>query len=326
MTRHLVEVDRGDVGIRIDRVLLRHLAHLPGLTRNRIQRLIDIGAVSVDGTRVTRAASRVAAGAALTIDLPSARPRKSPVAQSLPLSIVYEDADLIVVDKPAGQVSHPAFRHPTGTLVNALLAHARGQWTPALVSRLDKGTSGLVLVAKSRHVQIALQHASSRDGIEKDYLAIVAGKPPARGTIDLGLDRDPWDRRRVTVRDRGGVPSVTTFARVKSVTVDGGSTVSLLRCRLVTGRMHQIRVHLAAKGWPVLGDPTYKAPRTAVPGGFSLDRQALHAWRLALAHPVSGGRIDVTAPLPQDMAGVLRAIGLDYSALARSSSTVPSDE
>ncbi|HUE86657.1 MAG TPA: RluA family pseudouridine synthase [Vicinamibacterales bacterium] len=291
--------DRGDVGVRIDRVLLRHLGHIPGITRNRLQRLIALGAVTVNGRPVSRSSARIASADAISVTLPERKPRAAPVAEDLPLDIRHEDDDLLVVDKPAGQVSHPAFRHSSGTLLNALMAYANGAWAPSLVSRLDKGTSGLVLVAKQKPMHAALQRLSHDNAIDKEYLAIVAGKPPARGTIDLALDRDPWDARRVTVRDRGGVPSITTFARVRSVAVGPDRQLSLVRCRLVTGRMHQIRVHLAAKGWPIVGDATYGV---RIPG---LERQALHAWRLAFTHPSTGNRVDVTAPPPADMAALL---------------------
>lgn len=310
---HTISIDRGDVGIRIDRVLLRHLAHLPGVTRTRIQRLIANGSVHVNGHPAPRAAWRTAPGDVVTIELPDRRPRVVPAAEAIPLTVLYEDDDVLIVNKPAGQVSHPAFRNRTGTLLNALLAHAGGQWTPALVSRLDKGTSGLVLVAKTRAVQTALQRIADQNGIEKDYLAIVYGKPPARGTIDLALDRDPWDRRRVTVRDRGGVPSVTTFERVRSVPLGGDVLLSLVRCRLVTGRTHQIRVHLAAKGWPIVGDPVYRAGLkpgpTFVMGTFPIARQALHASRLAFNHPQQGRRVEVIADLPADMLALLERPG-----------------
>jgi 23S rRNA pseudouridine1911/1915/1917 synthase len=166
---------------------------------------------------------------------------------------------------------------------------------------LDKDTSGLMLVAKSRTAQTALQRLASDDAIEKEYLAIVAGKPPAAGLIDLAIDRDPWDARRVTVRDRGGVPSVTRFRRLRSVAVASDRHLSLLRCRLITGRTHQIRVHLAAKGWPIVGDAIYGIRHP------DIQRQALHAWRVAFRHPVSEIEIDVTAPPPEDMAALLRA-------------------
>jgi 23S rRNA pseudouridine1911/1915/1917 synthase len=294
-----IAIDRGDIGVRVDRVLLRHLGHLPGVTRTRIQRLVAHGAVQINGRPADRVSRRIAGGDLLTIELPDRKPRSAPVAEALPLEVVFEDDDLLVVNKPAGQVSHPAFRNTSGTLLNALLAHAQGRWTPALVSRLDKDTSGLVLVAKSRAAHSALQRLGERQRIEKDYLAIVQGRPPARGTIDLALDRDPWDARRVTVRDRGGMRSVTAFTRVKSVRVAPRDVRSLVRCRLITGRTHQIRVHLAAKGWPILGDAVYgvKSPHIA--------RQALHAWRLALPHLSTGADLELTAPLPPDMAALL---------------------
>jgi 23S rRNA pseudouridine1911/1915/1917 synthase len=318
-----VAVDRGDVGVRIDRVLLRHLSHIPGVTRNRLQRLIDRGHVTVNGVPVLRAAARVGARDSIALELPVRKARSAPAAEEMPLDVRYEDDDLLIVNKPPGQVSHPAFRHSSGTLLNGVMAYARSQWTPALVSRLDRGTSGLVLVAKHKTMFTALQRLGSANGIEKDYLAIVVGKPPARGTIDLALDRDPWDARRVTVRDRGGVPSVTRFERLRWVGLGqvgqvglvgrvqqvglvgrvqqvGQVCLSLLRCRLITGRMHQIRVHLAAKGWPIAGDVTYGVKFDG------LDRQALHAARLAFQHPASGASIDVAAPPPPDMARVLR--------------------
>jgi 23S rRNA pseudouridine1911/1915/1917 synthase len=295
----VVVPDRGDVGVRVDRVLLRHLGHIPGITRNRLQQLIAIGAVTVNGRAVSRPSARIAPADAISVVLPDRKPPSAPVAEKLPLDIRYEDADLLAVNKAPGQVSHPAFRHSSGTLLNALMAHADGKWTPSLVSRLDKGTSGLVLVAKRRAIHTALQRLSQDNAIDKEYLAIVAGKPPARGTIDLALDRDPWDARRVTVRDRGGVPSVTKFVRIRSVMVGPDRYLSLLQCRLITGRMHQIRVHLAAKGWPIVGDSTYGVKMTG------LERQALHAWRLAFCHPTSGTHVEVTAPPPADMAQVL---------------------
>jgi 23S rRNA pseudouridine1911/1915/1917 synthase len=319
-----VPVDRGDVGVRIDRVLLRHLSHIPGVTRNRLQRLIDGGHVTLNGCAVQRASARVSAHDTVALQLPSRRPRLAPCAEEMPLDVRYEDGELLIVNKPPGQVSHPAFRNASGTLLNGLLAYARGQWSPALVSRLDRGTSGLVLVAKNKAAFAALQRLAHANAIEKDYLAIVAGKPPAKGTIDLALDRDPWDSRRVTVRDRGGVPSVTVFERLRSVGVGQvgragqvgqvnalpapsarpappAPVLSLVRCRLITGRMHQIRVHLAAKGWPIVGDATYGVK---VQG---LERQALHAWRLAFQHPTTGAAIDVTAPPPPDMEALVQA-------------------
>ena len=274
-------------------MLLRHLRDVPGLSRNKIQKLIELGAVRINEKPAPRISWRLAAGDALTIDLPEFRERQRPKAEALPLDVVYEDDDLLVVNKPPGQVAHPAFRNSNGTLLNALLAYANGQWTPSLVNRLDKDTSGLVLIAKSAAIQTALQRAMSRNQVEKEYLAVVRGKPaPAKGTIDLSLDRDPWDRRRVMVRDRGGQPSVTRYERLETL-ADG--TLSLVRCRLITGRTHQIRVHLAAKGWPILGDQVYGVKDSRIA------RQALHAWRLSFAHPTTKARITVTAPIPADI-------------------------
>lgn len=291
-----ISLDRGDIGTRVDRVLLRHLHDVPGISRNRIQKLIASGAVRVNDEPAPRISWRIAAGDRVTIELPDAPARKRPAAEKLPLDVRFEDDDLLVVNKPPGMVAHPAFRNTGGTLLNALLAHADGRWMPKLVNRLDKGTSGLVLVAKRADVHAALQRAMQRNAIEKDYLAIVSGRPsPARGTIDLALDRDPWDRRRVQVRDRGGQPSVTQYERLE-MSKDG---TSLVRCRLITGRTHQIRVHLAARGWPILGDRAYGV------NDARLSRQALHAWRLAFDHPRTRERIEVTAPMPADMKALL---------------------
>jgi 23S rRNA pseudouridine1911/1915/1917 synthase len=335
-SRTTVLVDRGDVGVRIDRVLLRHLAHIPGVTRNRLQRLIDGGRVCVNGQPVSRASRRVAATDAIAVELPARPVGATPTAEDIPLSIMYEDRHVLVVNKPCGQVAHPAFRNTSGTLLNALLAHANSRWKPALLSRLDKDTSGLVLVAKDPTVQTALQRLGKDNRIDKDYLAIVLGRPPSKGTIDLALDRDPWDRRRVMVRDRGGVPCMTRFKRLQSITVMPGRTVTLLECRLITGRTHQIRVHLAAKGWPIVGDPLYgkRVGATSVDACLpAIARQALHAWRLAFTHPVTAERIEVTAPIPDDMAHVLETTGLGRaselnhpSTRAMSIRTVPSAE
>lgn len=301
-----VPIDRGDVGIRLDRVLQRHLAHVPGVTRNRLQQLIAGGFVRLNGHAAKRPAVRVGTGDRVVIALPDRTPRPRAAPEPLPLDIRFEDDGLLIVYKPAGQVAHPAFRHSSGTLLNAILAHTRGPDQPSLVSRLDKGTSGLVLVARTARMHARLQQLGARNAIEKDYLAIVHGKPPRRGTIDVALDRDPWDRRKVTVRDRGGVPSVTKFERVDSRDRDG-QTYSLLRCRLITGRTHQIRVHLASKGWPIVGDPVYgRTGSRAHEADRAIGRPALHAWRLAFTHPVTGAAIDVTAPMPPE---VLQAVG-----------------
>lgn len=302
-----VPIDRGDVGTRIDRVLLRHLTHEPGMSRARIQKWIAAGRVLVNGEPAPRVAWRVADGDHVQVDAREIRRRARPRAEARAVDVLFEDAHLMAVNKPAGLVVHPSYRHANGTLVNALL-HLSARWpsgdTPALLTRLDKMTSGVLLVAKRREVVVRLQHEMRAQRIDKDYLAVVHGVPsPPRGTIDLALDRDPWDRRKVTVTDRGGQPAVTRYERL-AVSEAGPHT--LLKCRLVTGRMHQIRAHLAARGWPLVGDPVYG--RTAENPAFP--RQALHAWRVAFTHPVSGERLEITAPLPDDLRDLLGRLGL----------------
>jgi 23S rRNA pseudouridine1911/1915/1917 synthase len=276
--------------------LLRHLAREHRLSRTAIQRLVAQGAVLINGAAAPRASWRVAEGDELLIDLPAARVRQRPQPESLPLDILLEDEHLIILNKPAGQVVHPAYRSSSGTLVNGLLAYAADRWRPSLLTRLDKQTSGVVIVAKSAEIHAVLQRAMQRNAVEKVYLAVVKGRPaPVTGRIDLSLDRDPWDRRRVVVRDRGGQASVTQYRRVAVL----DDETSLVQCRLITGRTHQIRVHLAAKGWPILGDTTYGVADARI------KRQALHAWRVSFAHPSTGAAIEVEAPVPADMQALL---------------------
>jgi 23S rRNA pseudouridine1911/1915/1917 synthase len=300
-----ITLDRGDVGVRVDRVLLRHLADVPGVSRTRIQSWIEDGAVRVNGRAAPRAAWRLAAGDVVQVDLPERHRREPMRPEPGALDILYEDDHLLAVNKPAGLVVHPSYRHASGTLMNAIIAHAAGA---TLIHRLDKHTSGLVLAAKARAVHSAIQRAMARNEVSKEYLAIVLGKPsPARGTIDLALDRDPWDTRRVIVRDRGGVPSITKYERLA-----WSPPLALLCCRLVTGRMHQIRVHLAARGWPIVGDATYGPPRyplfahaDAEGAARNFARQALHAWRMRLVHPVTRENLTLEAPLPADLRSLL---------------------
>ena len=315
----VIKLDRGDHGVRVDRVLLRHMREERGMSRNRIQKWIDAGDVLINGAAPARAAWRVQAGDDLRIRLAEAPRRERPRAEAIALEILYEDDDLLAVNKPAGLVVHPTFKNTTGTLLNGLLAHARA-WpagaTPALLGRLDKLTSGIVIVTKRGEIHTALQRAMAARRIDKDYLAIVWGKPsPSRGTIDLALDRDPWDRRRVTVTDRGGQPSVTRYERLSTT-----GTFSMVRCRLITGRTHQIRVHLAARKWPIVGDAAY-GPKTidpqAVDAAAKFPRQALHSWRIAFRQPRTGRELAIEAPLPADMKMLAEAVGLPSVALAK---------
>jgi len=301
----VIGLDRGDHGVRIDRVLLRHLRDEKGISRNRIQKWIDDGDVLINGAAPSRPAWRVQPGDDLRVRVIGLPKRQLPTAEAIAVDILYEDDDLLAVNKPAGLVVHPTYKHLSGTLMNGLLEYAR-DWpagsAPALVGRLDKLTSGLIIVTKRSQIHGALQKAMSARRIDKDYLAIVRGKPsPARGTIDLALDRDPWDRRRVTVTDRGGQPSVTRYERLSTA---GG--FSIVRCRLITGRTHQIRVHLAAKKWPIVGDATYGATTDAP----EFPRQALHSWRVAFRQPRTGRELVIEAPLPDDMRDLASGLGL----------------
>jgi 23S rRNA pseudouridine1911/1915/1917 synthase len=334
-TWRTIGLDRGDHGVRVDRVLLRHMRDERGVSRNQIQKWIAAGDVLVNGAPPSRAAWRIRPGDDLRVRFEPRPPKSRPAAEPIPLDVLYEDDDLLAVNKPAGLVVHPSYKNATGTLMNGVLAQARG-WPPGskpgLVGRLDKHTSGVVLITKRSVIHAALQRAMDARRIDKDYLAIVWGRPsPARGSIDLALDRDPWDRRRITVTDRGGQPSVTRYERLATVGERGDkplglSAFSLVRLRLITGRMHQIRVHLAAKGWPIVGDTVYgrKMARAAgekldKPEGLSprivetaraFSRQALHAWRLTFRHPVSGEELSIVAPLPKDLQGLSKALGL----------------
>lgn len=315
-TWRTIDLDRGDHGVRVDRVLLRHMRAEKGASRNRIQKWIDAGDVLINGVTAPRAAWRMQAGDELRIRIAGVPRRTRPQAEALALDILYEDDDLLAVNKPPGLVVHPSYKNTSGTLMNGLLERARS-WpagaTPALLGRLDKLTSGVVIVTKRSEIHSALQRAMAARRVDKEYLAIVWGKPPARGTIDLALDRDPWDRRRITVTDRGGQPSVTRYERRSTTTA-----FSMLRCRLITGRTHQIRVHLAAKGWPIVGDPAYgnvparvtMNPSPADEHGRKFPRQALHAWRCVFRQPRSGRELTIEAPLPDDMLALAEAIGL----------------
>ena len=314
--------DRGDARERLDRVLMRHLADRPDVTRARIQGWIGAGQVRVNGAVAAKPASRLALDDRVEIDLPPPPPRREITAQEMPLAILYEDDYLLALDKPPGIVVHPAPGHHEGTLINALLWRAR-DWgegrRPGLINRLDRDTSGVLLAVKTPEIHHALARGLRARGGEEEYLAVVHGAP----RFDVGLDagriehniaRDPADRKRRMVSKSEGKESVTLYRVVSAAAANG---LALLRCRLVTGRTHQIRVHLQAAGWPIVGDPLYGEPRwkgIADPGVAAacrdFPRQALHARRLAFVHPKTGDRLGFAGPLPGDMAGLLAAAGL----------------
>ena len=289
--------DRGDSRLRLDQALARRVTDVSRMSRTRAQAWIADGRVTLDGVPATRASMRAREGAAVVLKLPDGTPlRETPRAEELPLEILYEDDDLLAVNKPAGMVVHPSFRNVSGTVLNAVLwrCRHRPEVRPGLVNRLDKDTSGVLLLALSPGAHARIQRDARAGRITKQYLAVVCGTPhPAHGTITLPLKHDPADRRRIIVAD-DGMPSETRYKVALN-----GSGVSVVECELVTGRTHQIRVHLAASGWPVRGDRVYGS---ADP---SIGRQALHAWRMTLPHPVTREPLRLEAAVPQDMLELL---------------------
>src|SRR5215470_8801553 len=286
-------------GTRLDRLLAQHL---PQLSRSRVKALIVAGHVTAEGATISDPSHRVKPGQNYAVVVPEARPAKPP-GQPIALDVVYEDSDLIVVNKPAGMVVHPGPGNPDRTLVNALIAHCGGSLSgiggelrPGIVHRLDKDTSGLIVAAKKDGAHRALSAAFAAHDIERAYLAIVWGKPaPAAGEIGGSIGRHPTNRKKMAIVARGGKAALTRYRVLRPL----GPAASLVECRLATGRTHQIRVHMAAIGHPVVGDPTYgRAPnkrlaaldapcREAV---AALHRQALHAVLLGFEHPRTGHR------------------------------------
>ena len=312
---------------RLDAVLAQSL---PDVSRARCTALVKEGQVTVDGQVVKKPSLKVRAGQVLGVTVPEPEPVDAQ-PEDLPVSIVYQDADLVVIDKGAGMVVHPAPGHTGGTLVNALLHHIDdlsgigGQLRPGIVHRLDKGTSGLMVVAKNdrAHQHLAAQFADHSAG--RTYWALCLGEPrDLQGTVRSELGRHPRDRTRIVSVERGGRPAVTHWwARGR---VNGQSWIE---CRLETGRTHQVRVHLCESGWPLLGDPLYRTrqqPRLEVRELLPSDRPLLHAVALALTHPTSGERLELTAAPPEDWATVHQALGLPdwrprYSQLSSSAGT-----
>lgn len=311
---------RGDAGERLDLVIRRHLSDLPHATRSRVQRWMRDGTVTVNGRPVARPAARAAHGDIIQVAVSGTPTRVVMRAEPSPLEVLFEDEHILAVNKPPNVVVHPTYRHATGTLMNGLLWRARN-WPaghrPSLVGRLDKLTSGIVVVAKTPRVHAALQRTLAQPVSEKAYLAVVYGKvTPTRGTIELRLARDEADRRRMVASTSRGLASVTRYERISRAAAPRAG-VALLRCRLVTGRTHQIRVHLSARGWPIVGDPVYGEPRWSSVADAEVaaalrafPRQALHAWGLAFPHPITGAPVRIQAPLPADFTNLLRASGL----------------
>lgn len=294
-------------GERLDKAL----SAASGLSRERIKALMGEGRVTLGGQIAAQASLKPAPGTAFAIVIPEAAPAEA-VAQDIPLNIVFEDAHLIVVDKPAGLVVHPAAGNLDGTLVNALLHHCRGQLSgiggvarPGIVHRIDKDTSGLLVVAKTDAAHEGLARQFADHSIHRAYLAIVGGRPsPAAGTVRGAIARSATNRKKMAlVEDGRGKHAVTHYR-----TINGFDGATLIECRLETGRTHQVRVHMASIGHPLLGDPVYgRNPQRLRPilSQLHFARQALHAAELGFIHPVTEARHSFAAPLPADMAGLL---------------------
>jgi 23S rRNA pseudouridine1911/1915/1917 synthase len=278
-------------GERLDVFLAAHTG-----SRSAAQRLIDAGAVTVDGEP---RAKRFVLHGGERIEVGEAPVAPEPEAADAEFEIAWQDEHLLVVDKPAGVVVHPARGNRTGTLAQALRGLAAGGEDPdraGIVHRLDRDTSGLMLVARTTEAYDALRAQMRDRAITREYLALVEGRPPAReGTIDAPLGRDRRVRTRISTDTDEGKPALTHFEVDRAL-----AHSTLLRVRLETGRTHQIRAHLLAIGHPVLGDPEYGRP-----GVYGLERQFLHAWRLALAHPISGEPLEVRSELPDDLVAAL---------------------
>ena len=324
-TRIEVVVDEAGSGSRLDAYLARAIADL---SRNRAKALIVSGMVAIGGATIEEPKRPVKPGEAITVTLPPPEPAE-PEGEPIALDVVYEDDDLIVVDKPAGMVVHPAAGNRTGTLVNALIAHCGpsisgigGVSRPGIVHRLDKDTSGLLVVAKNdrAHQSLAAQFADhGREGpLERAYLALCWGAPGRpHGTIDAPLGRSSQNREKIEIRRSGGRHAVTRYTVVERFPEGATPVASLVECRLETGRTHQIRVHLASIAHPVIGDQAYGAgfatkvarlPESMRDAFSGFGRQALHAWRLGFEHPSTHAGMAFERPPPADMAALISAL------------------
>jgi 23S rRNA pseudouridine1911/1915/1917 synthase len=300
-----VEVSEEYDGERLDRFLTAVLA---GHSRSQVQRFIKEGCVTV-GMRQPRANAQVHSGERVVVSI-SEPAAAGPEPEAIPLDVVYEDSDVIVVNKPAGMVVHPAAGHAAGTLVNALLHHVRdlsgigGELRPGIVHRLDRGTSGVMVVAKHDRAHEALARQFHDREVDKDYLALVWGVVHAGRRIDAPIGRDPGNRQKMSARARRARSAVTRITRVEPL-----RGVSFAQIAIATGRTHQIRVHLSAIGHPIVGDALYGGVRRHVPADLRpvlrLERPFLHAARIAFTHPGDGRRLEFVTPLPADLQAVL---------------------
>jgi 23S rRNA pseudouridine1911/1915/1917 synthase len=306
-----ISLDTSHAGWRLDRALA---AALPALSRERLKVLTKAGALTRDGQAVRDPAIKVKGGEAFTLALPDPQPAHNE-PQDIALPIVYEDEHLLVVDKPAGLVVHPAAGNRDGTLVNALLHHCGGSLSgiggvarPGIVHRIDKDTSGLLVVAKHDKAHEGLAKQFADHSIDRRYLAIVSGVPrQAEGMVDAPLARSPQNRKKIAIMPRGK-RAVTHWKRLSLL-----NHAALVECSLETGRTHQVRVHMASIGHPLVGDPVYgrgKSVHRDLLNQLDFKRQALHAAHLGFIHPVTKGRLSFDSALPSDMQELFTALGV----------------
>lgn len=308
-----VALDASHAGWRLDRALA---ATIPSLSRERLKVLTKSGALTRDGKAVRDPATKVKGGERFILAVPDPEPAHN-VPQEIPLPIVYEDEHLLVVDKPAGLVVHPAAGNRDGTLVNALLHHCGdslsgigGVARPGIVHRIDKDTSGLLVIAKHDKAHEGLARQFATHSIDRRYLAIVSGIPrQAEGTVDAPLARSPQNRKKIAIVPAGkGKRAVTHWKRLALL-----KEAALVECSLETGRTHQVRVHMASIGHPLIGDPVYgrgKSVHRDLLNQLDFRRQALHAAHLGFIHPVTKGRLSFDSALPSDMQELFTALGV----------------
>lgn len=322
-TSHAATANAEQAGFRLDRFLA---SALPEISRSRLQALIADSRVTQDGRTVKDANRRVKPGETFVVFVPEAAPAR-PQGEDIPLTVVYEDSDLIVIEKPAGLVVHPAAGNPDGTLVNALIAHCGKELTgvggvarPGIVHRLDKDTSGLLVAAKNERAMTSLARQFAAHTIERAYHAVVWGCPRAgEGVIEGHIGRSPFDRKRMAVLRDQGKPARTRYRVLERFGDPEKPFASLIECRLETGRTHQIRVHLTHLGHPLIGDPSYgrarTAPRPKTPAeaeayeaAANFPRQALHAYVLGFQHPSTHKVIRFESAWPKDLAQLIASL------------------
>ena len=294
----------GDAGQRLDKWLT---AKIGGVSRARVQDLIRRGFVRAS-TPSLRPNAKVSAGLTVDVTFPAAEPA-APRPEPIALDILFEDSTMIAIDKPPGMVVHPAPGHAGGTVVNALLHHCRdlagigGERRPGIVHRLDKDTSGVLVAAKTDAAMLSLADQFRRRRVHKQYVTLVHGVPPREGTIEAPIGRSRRDRKKMTARPVRGRAAVTTYACVEAY-----GEAALLRLVIGTGRTHQIRVHMAHIGHPVIGDRQYGRPATDRALGLNVERQMLHAESIGLAHPGTGAEVNIEAPWPEDFRLAVEAL------------------